>query len=194
MEEDNFPKGIRLEDYISKAQTAEIFQKTTRTIQNWIDDDKFPGALKVAGQWFIPKSDISLSLEVHEVIPMKHEMTKEELVSALEAMVEKRDTELASNMALIVKEVQVENIKVIEEIRLENQEIKKKLEKENSQLKKQIEESHQLITEIAKEQKKIRRDKESHDAELMERIRSIQSSIQDNREKASWWKKLFGKH
>jgi len=142
-------------DYVSKSKAAEIFQKTPRTIQNWLDEGKFPGSLKVANQWFIPKTDISSALEITEVIPMRHEITKAELVSVLEAMVDKRDTDLASSMALIIKDVQEENLKIINEIRHENQEIKDKLFEENSQLRKQIENSHdQLITAIMPEKQK----------------------------------------
>jgi len=142
-------------DYISKAKAAEIFQKTPRTIQNWLDEGKFPGSLKVANQWFIPKTDINSALEITEVIPMRHEITKAELISALEGIVDKRDTELASSMALIMRQVQEENLKIIEEVRHENQEIKDKLLEENSQLKKQIENSHdQLITAIMREKQK----------------------------------------
>jgi len=142
-------------DYISKSKAAEIFQKTPRTIQNWLDEGKFPGSMKVANQWFIPKTDINSALEITEVIPMRHEITKAELISALEGMVDKRDTELASSMALIIKDVQEENLKIINEIRYENQEIKDKLVEENSQLRKQIENSHdQLITAIMREKQK----------------------------------------
>ena len=150
MEKHDFQK-----DYISKAKAAEIFQKTPRTIQNWLDEGKFPGSLKVANQWFIPKTDINSALEITEVIPMRHEITKAELISALEGIVDKRDTELASSMALIMRQVQEENLKIIEEVRHENQEIKDKLLEENSQLKKQIENSHdQLITAIMREKQK----------------------------------------
>lgn len=150
MEKHDFQK-----DYISKSKAAEIFQKTPRTIQNWLDEGKFPGSMKVANQWFIPKTDINSALEITEVIPMRHEITKAELISALEGMVDKRDTELASSMALIIKDVQEENLKIINEIRYENQEIKDKLVEENSQLRKQIENSHdQLITAIMREKQK----------------------------------------
>jgi hypothetical protein len=153
LEKHDFQRSIRLEDYISKSQAAEIFKKTSRTIQNWLDEGKFPGALKVAGQWFIPKSDINLALEIKEVVPMRQDMTKAELISALEAIIEKRDTDLACSMTLIINEVKAENLKLIEEIRRENQEIKNKLEEENSQLRKQIENSHDnLITAIMREQ------------------------------------------
>jgi len=114
-------------DYISKSKAAEIFQKTPRTIQNWLDEGKFPGSLKVANQWFIPKTDINSALEITEVIPMRHEITKAELISALEGIVDKRDTELASSMALIMRQVQEENLKIIEEVRHENQELRQEL-------------------------------------------------------------------
>jgi len=129
LEEQDFQKGIRLEDYISKSQAAEIFKKTSRTIQNWIDEGKFPGALKVAGQWFIPKSDINLALEIKEVIPMRQDMSKADLIFALEALIEKRDTDLANSMALIIRDVQEENLKIINEIRHENQELRQELAK-----------------------------------------------------------------
>jgi len=167
LENQDFRKGIVLEDYISKSQTAEIFQKTTRTIQNWLDEGKFPGALKVAGQWFIPKADINLALEIKEVVPIRQDITKAELISALETIIEKRDGDIASSMALIIKEVQEENSKIIEQIRQENKEIKNKFEEENSQLRKQIENSHdQLIIAIMKEKQQ---------------------------QKKSWWKKILGK-
>ena len=165
-------KGLTIE------QASELLGVSKDTIRRRIRKGEL-NAIKRVGpygdQFFIDESELDIATEIKEVIPIVRNLSLQDFSRTMENVLESAICKAIAPMQQQIEGLATDN---------------KALASENKALLDELQAIKQEQQRIDQEQQRIELNRQSRDAELMQNIRLIQES--QEQQKKAWWQRILG--
>ena len=153
-------------------EAAEHFRVSVQTIRRWIKDGKITAELRdspYGQQYFIPAHEVQTASEIKDVVKVDHTVDVTSLARIMSSYIGEREEAL---------------LNVLESIQTEIRESIQRQEQRQEELVKEIAATREENKEL---RNLIGERLEDRDRKLMETLRALQQSAEQEKKKKSWW-------